>query len=85
MKAFNNLHSLICLCGAKHRFASLSFAQSDLGSASYTVEDLAKAVGAIKLTGDKTAEIKMLIADSRRVAPATAFFAVSGINSPDAV
>ncbi|MBE6413134.1 MAG: UDP-N-acetylmuramoyl-L-alanyl-D-glutamate--2,6-diaminopimelate ligase [Verrucomicrobiaceae bacterium] len=81
MKAFNNLHSLICLCGAKHRFASLSFAQSDLGSASYTVEDLAKAVGAIKLTGDKTAEIKMLIADSRRVAPATAFFAVSGINT----
>ncbi len=81
MKAFNNLHSLICLCGAKHRFASLSFAQSDLGVASYTVGDLAKAVNAIKITGDKSAEIKMLIADSRRVAPATAFFAVSGYNT----
>ncbi len=81
MKTFNNLHSLICLCGAKHRFASLSFAQSDLGTSPYTVEDLAKAVDAIKLTGNKSAEIKMLIADSRRVAPATAFFAVSGFNT----
>ena len=75
---FNNLHSLICLCGAKTR---LSFAQSDLGAASYTVGDLAKAVDAVKLTGNKSAEIKMLIADSRRVAPATAFFAVSGANT----
>ncbi len=81
MITFNNLHSLICLCGAKNRFASLSFAQSDMGASSYTVEDLAKATNAIKLTGDKRAEIKMLIADSRRVAPATAFFAVSGHNT----
>ena len=81
MTAFNNLHSLICLCGAKNRFASLSFAQADLGGSSYTIEDLAKAVNAIKLTGDKSSEIKMLIADSRRVAPATAFFAVSGHNT----
>ncbi len=78
MITFNNLHSLICLCGAKNR---LSFAQSDMGASSYTVADLAKNINAIKVTGDKRAEIKMLIADSRRVAPATAFFAVSGHNT----
>lgn len=78
MKNFNNLHSLICLCGARGRFAELSFAQSDLGAPQYTVKDLARAVEAVKITGDKNAEIKMLIADSRRVAPATAFFAAAG-------
>lgn len=79
MIKFNDLHSLICLCGAKSRM--LSFAQSDLNAISYTVEDLAKAVDAVKITGDKNAEVKMLIADSRRVAPATVFFAVHGYNT----
>ena len=78
MKNFNNLHSLICLCGARSRLAAMAFAQSDLGAPQYTVESLARAVGAVKTTGDKSAEIKMLIADSRRVAPSTAFFAVPG-------
>ena len=79
MIKFNDLHSLICLCGARSRM--MYFAQSDLGASSYTVADLAKAVDAVKLTGNKDAEIKMLIADSRRVAPATAFFAVRGHNT----
>ncbi len=81
MKPFSNLHSFICLCGAKSRFASMSFAQSGLGAPTYTVADLAKAVNAKKITGNENAEIKMLIADSRRVTPATAFFAVSGLNT----
>ncbi len=81
MVTFNNLHSLICMCGAHSRFAQMYFAQSDMGVSSYTVADLAKAVDAVKLTGDKSAEVKMLIADSRRVAPASAFFAVSGHNT----
>ncbi|MBQ6534103.1 MAG: hypothetical protein IJI37_02945, partial [Opitutales bacterium] len=80
MIGFSNLNSLISLCGARTRFGSLSFAQQDGGSPAYTAADLAKAVGAAKITGDKNAEIKMLIADSRRVAPNTAFFAVKGLH-----
>ena len=80
MIGFSNLNSLIALCGAKSRFGALSFAQQDGGIAPYTANDLAKAVGAIKITGDKNVEVKMLIADSRRVAPNTAFFAVKGLH-----
>jgi len=80
MIGFSNLNSLVSLCGARTRFGSLSFAQQDGGSPAYTAADLAKAVGAAKITGDKNAEIKMLIADSRRVAPNTAFFAVKGLH-----
>ena len=81
MIGFSNLNSLIALCGAKSRFGSLSFAQHDGGTVIYTANDLAKAVGATKITGDKNVEIKMLIADSRRVAPNTAFFAIKGLHS----
>ncbi len=81
MIGFSNLDSLIALCGAKSRFAWLSFAQQDGGPSTYTAADLAKAVGALKITGDKNAEIKMLIADSRRVAPNTVFFAVKGLHT----
>lgn len=81
MIGFSNLNSLISLCGAKSRFGSLSFAQQDGGLPAYTAADLAKAVGALKITGDKNVEIKMLIADSRRVAPSTAFFAVKGMHT----
>lgn len=81
MIGFSNLNSLIALCGAKSRFGSLSFAQQDGGLPAYTAADLAKAVNAISITGDKKAEIKMLIADSRRVAPNTAFFAVKGLHT----
>ena len=81
MIGFSNLNSLIALCGAKSRFGSLSFAQDNGGLPAYTANDLAKAVGAIKITGDKNVEIKMLIADSRRVAPSTAFFAIKGLHS----
>ncbi len=80
MIGFSNLNSLIALCGAKSRFGTLSFAQSDGGTAKYTAGDLAKAIDAIKISGDKNVEIKMLIADSRRVAPHTAFFAVKGLH-----
>lgn len=80
MIGFSNLNSLIALCGAKSRFGALSFAQQDGGIAPYTANDLAKAVGATKITGDKNVEVKMLIADSRRVAPNTAFFAVKGLH-----
>ena len=81
MIGFSNLNSLIALCGAKSRFGSLSFAQQDGGLPAYTAADLAKAVNAISITGDKKAEIKMLIADSRRVAPNTAFFAERGLHT----
>lgn len=81
MIGFSNLNSLISLCGARSRFGSLSFAQQEGGLPAYTAGDLAKAVGALKITGDKTAEIKMLIADSRRVVPNTAFFAVKGLHT----
>ena len=61
MIGFSNLNSLIALCGAKSRFGSLSFAQHDGGTVIYTANDLAKAVGATKITGDKNVEIKMQI------------------------
>ncbi len=80
MIGFSNLNSLISLCGAKNRFASMSFAQQDSGMVSYTAADLAKSVKAIKISGDKNAEIKMLISDSRRVVPHTAFFAIKGLH-----
>ena len=81
MIGFSNLDSLISLCGARNRFGSFSFARQEGGSAPYTADDLAKAVNAVKLTGDKSVEIKMLIADSRRVSPGAAFFAVGGCNT----
>ena len=81
MIGFSNLDSLICLCGARNRFGALAFTGDEGGRPAYTADDLAKAVNAIKISGDKTVEIKSLIADSRRVAPASAFFAVSGFTS----
>lgn len=80
MIGFSNLDSLISLCGARSRFASLSFTGDTGGRAVYTAETLAKAVNAIKITGDKNVEIKSLMADSRRVAPESAFFAVNGFS-----
>ena len=77
MIGFSNLDSLICLCGARNRFGPLAFTGDEGGRPAYTADDLAKAVNAIKISGDKTVEIKSLIADSRRVAPASAFFAVA--------
>ena len=81
MIGFSNLDSLISLCGARNRFGALAFAGDDGGRATYTAGDLAKAVGAVKITGDKNAEIRSLIADSRRVAPSSAFFAVGGFTT----
>lgn len=81
MIGFSNLDSLICLCGARNRFGALAFTGDEGGRPAYTADDLAKAVNAIKISGDKSAEIKSLIADSRRVAPASAFFAVSGFTT----
>lgn len=81
MIGFSNLDSLICLCGARNRFGGLSFANSGGGEPPYTAEDLANAVGAEKIIGDKTVQIKVLIADSRRVSPGAAFFAVNGYNT----
>ena len=66
MIGFSNLDSLICLCGARNRFGALGFTGGEAGNAAYTAADLAKAVGAVKISGDKSAQIKMLIADSRR-------------------
>lgn len=80
MIGFSNLDSLICLCGARSRLGSLSFARQEGGESPYTAETLANAMEAIKITGDKSVQVKMLIADSRRVAPNSAFFAVSGLN-----
>ncbi len=81
MVGFSNFDSLISLCGAGPRMGAKGFASNlDGGSAPYTAEDLAKAAGAVKLSGNKSAQIKMLMADSRRVAPGTAFFAVRGAN-----
>ena len=81
MIGFSNLDSLICLCGARNRFGALAFAGDEGGRPAYTAEDLARAVKAVKITGDKNAEIKSLIADSRRVAPSSAFFAVNGFTT----
>lgn len=78
MIGFSNLDSLINLCGARNRFGNFSFARQEGGEAPYTAENLANAVNAIKLSGNKNAQIKMLIADSRRVAPNAVFFAVEG-------
>lgn len=81
MIGFSNLDSLICLCGARNRFGALGFTGGEAGNAAYTAADLAKAVGAVKISGEKSAQIKMLIADSRRVSPGAAFFAVAGLNT----
>ena len=81
MIGFSNLDSLICLCGARNRFGALGFTSGDGGNAAYTVDDLARAVGNAKISGDKSTQIKLLIADSRRVVPGAAFFAVVGFNA----
>lgn len=78
MIGFSNLDSLICLCGARNRFGALGFTGGEAGNAAYTAADLAKAVGAVKISGDKSAQIKMLIADSRRVSPGAAFLQSRG-------
>ena len=77
MIGFKNLASLICMTPR----GGLSFAQTDGGETAFTVEMLAKAVKCKKITGDKSAEIKTLSNDSRRVVAGAAFFAVSGANT----
>ena len=82
MIGFSNFDSLISLCGAGGRFGARCFASQQYGgSVPYTAEDLSKAAKALKFSGNKSAQIKMLIADSRRVVPGSAFFAVSGLNT----
>ena len=63
------------------RFGETAFARSEGGASPYCAEDLARAIKAVKISGDRGAEIKMLIDDSRRVSPGAAFFAVRGINT----
>lgn len=82
MIGFSNFDSLISLCGANSRLGASYFSsRQDGGETPYTAADLAKALGSTKITGDKNVQIKMLIADSRRVAPGSAFFAVSGFST----
>lgn len=81
MIGFSNLDSLICLCGGGNRFGKMAFAGTEGGESVYTAEDLARAMGNAKITGDKSARVRFLIADSRRVAPLSAFFAVSGFTT----
>ena len=59
MIGFSNLNSLISLCGARSRFGSLSFAQQEGGLPAYTAGDLAKAVGALKITGERLEKIPL--------------------------
>ena len=79
MIGFSNLDGLICLCGAA--IGRMPFAMSEGGEPSYTVDELAKAVRAVKVSGDRSAKIMSLISDSRRVAPQAAFFAAAGYNT----
>ncbi len=63
------------------RFGEAAFASSGGGAAPYCADDLARAIKAKKISGDKTVAIKMLIDDSRRVCPNSAFFAIKGLNT----
>ena len=77
MIGFKNLSSLICLMPR----GGLSFAQPQGGESPFTLEQLARAITPKNFYGDKSAEVKTLINDSRRVGKGAAFFAVGGSNT----
>lgn len=78
MVGFGNLASLICIPPRR----GLAFAQGGGGESVFTVDALARAVGCKKPAGgDRGAEVKTLINDSRRAGAGAAFFAVGGANT----
>ena len=81
MISLEQFASLVCLGGMGNPFGRMAFSNSEGGSPKRTVDFIAQAMQCKKVTGDTSAEIKMLMNDSRRVSAGAVFFAVNGSNT----
>ncbi len=78
MIRLGNFAGLACLGGGGSAFGRMSFAQAGGGDSPRKLDFILDAMKPKKVTGNSNVEIKMLMNDSRRVAPGAVFFAVGG-------